>query len=270
MPKKLSKLIDATNRLYESAHTLRKRRALRELEKEMAKDLQAFFLKQGRLFLMQFHKYRDLFSESVGGDEADRVFERIKQETEELLKDIIIRRAGQAISSAAGHLLSDIGIGISFTLENPRAVEYLQMRAAERVRAIDETTRQTIKNIIVRGAEEGKSYSAIAREIERRYSRFAVGDPREHIRSRAELIAVTEVGEAYEEGNEIVAQEIQQQGIIMEKFWLTMQDARVSDGCLENEQAGWIPLDDPFPSGHMHPLRFPGCRCDCLYRRRRE
>jgi hypothetical protein len=38
---------------------------------------------------------------------------------------------------------------------------------------------------------------------------FAVGVPQEHIRSRAELVAVTEVGEAYEKGASIVAAGLQ-------------------------------------------------------------
>lgn len=56
-------------------------------------------------------------------------------------------------------------------------------------------------------------------------------------------------------------------GLAMEKSWLTVGDNRVSDGCAENEGAGWIPLDEPFPSGDQAPLRFPGCRCTALYRR---
>jgi len=55
-------------------------------------------------------------------------------------------------------------------------------------------------------------------------------------------------------------------GLGMEKYWSTMRDDRVSDGCIENEDAGWIDLAKNFPSGHVRPLRFPGCRCDLLQR----
>ena len=58
-------------------------------------------------------------------------------------------------------------------------------------------------------------------------------------------------------------------GLDVEKHWSTMGDDKVSDECLLNEQDGedgWIPLEQAHTSGHMHPLRFPGCRCDELYR----
>lgn len=35
---------------------------------------------------------------------------------------------------------------------------------------------------------------------------------------------------------------------------------------MENDNAGWIPYDQEFPSGHMKPTRFVGCRCNCVYR----
>jgi hypothetical protein len=54
----------------------------------------------------------------------------------------------------------------------------------------------------------------------------------------------------------------------MEKRWLTVGDDRVSDGCKDNQRAGWIALNDAFPSGDDRPLRFPGCRCVVQYRRK--
>jgi hypothetical protein len=95
-----------------------------------------------------------------------------------------------------------------------------------------------------------------------------MGMPQQHIDSRAHLVAVTETGNAYAEGQLEVAQELAAAGIEMEKAWITVGDDRVTEGCRENEAAGWIGLDDPFPSGHQRPLRFPGCRCDLLTRRK--
>jgi len=80
-------------------------------------------------------------------------------------------------------------------------------------------------------------------------------------------VIVQNCGEAYEEGNWEVAQDLLDAGFEVEKFWSTMGDNRVSAGCTENEAVGWILMNEPFPSGDMHPLRFPGCRCDCLYQR---
>ena len=64
------------------------------------------------------------------------------------------------------------------------------------------------------------------------------------------------------------AQDLADHGIEMEKQWSSMKDDKVSDGCNANELDGWIPISQPHSSGDMHPLRFPGCRCDELYRRK--
>ena len=100
--------------------------------------------------------------------------------------------------------------------------------------------------------------------IRDRFEEFAVGKPQLHIESRAHLIAVTEVGEAYSAGSLAAGEALEEAGVAMEKSWSTVGDDRVSAGCLGNEDAGWIPLNDDFPSGHQRPLRFPGCRCDLL------
>lgn len=160
-------------------------------------------------------------------------------------------------------------LGISWDLKNPRAVAYAKRHAAEMVTRIDDETRRVIKQIVVEGTKEGWSYDEIARRITGKFSEFAAGKPQEHIDSRAHLVAVTEIGNAYEEGNLIVAEGLAGEGLPMEHAWQTVGDARVSAGCRENEAAGWIPQEQAFPSGHMRPLRFPGCRCTGLYRRRR-
>jgi hypothetical protein len=159
------------------------------------------------------------------------------------------------------------GIGISFSLQNPRALAYLREYGALRVTQINETTRVEMRDLIVRMVEERATYDQVARAISARWSEMAVGKPQLHIDSRAHLIAVTEVGNAYEQGNQIVVQDMAGLGLAMEKHWLTVGDDRVSDGCAENEAAGWIPIDEPFPSGDDRPLRFPGCRCTTMYRR---
>lgn len=161
------------------------------------------------------------------------------------------------------------GIGLSFDLHNPRAVAYLREYGAARVTQISETTRSEMQTLIANMVDDGSSYDQIARAIKRRWREMAIGKPQLHIDSRAHLIAVTEAGNAYEHGNLAVVQDMAGLGLPMEKYWQTVGDDRVSDGCAENEAAGWIPVADLFPSGDERPLRFPGCRCTGLYRRAR-
>lgn len=150
------------------------------------------------------------------------------------------------------------------SLPNLRARAYAKKHAAEAVTQINDVTRKEIARIVSDGVKSGVSYNDIAKAIKSRFEEFAVPAPQKHIPNRAVLVAVTELANAYCEGNAQVGDYLQSNGVKMMKAWQTLEDDRVSDGCKENEQAGWIPIDKEFPSGHMHPPRFPGCRCDFM------
>lgn len=150
------------------------------------------------------------------------------------------------------------------SLPNLRAQEYAKKHAAEAVTQINDTTRKEIARIVSDGVKSGASYNDIAKAIKNKFEEFAVPMPQKHVSNRAVLVAVTELANAYCEGNAQVGNYLQDNGIKMMKAWQTLEDDRVSDGCKENERVGWIPINKEFPSGHMHPPRFPGCRCDFL------
>lgn len=150
------------------------------------------------------------------------------------------------------------------SLPNLRAQKYAKKHAAEAVTQINDTTRKEIARIVSDGVKSGSSYNDIAKEIKNKFEEFAVPMPQKHVSNRAVLVAVTELANAYCEGNAQVGNYLQDNGVKMMKAWQTLEDDRVSDGCKENERVGWIPINKEFPSGHMHPPRFPGCRCDFL------
>ena len=150
------------------------------------------------------------------------------------------------------------------SLPNLRARAYAKKHAAEAVTQINDVTRKEIARIVSDGVKSGVSYNDIAKAIKSKFEEFAIPSPQKHIPNRAVLVAVTELANAYCEGNAQVGDYLQSNGVKMMKAWQTLEDDRVSDGCKENEQAGWIPIDKEFPSGHMHPPRFPGCRCDFM------
>lgn len=150
------------------------------------------------------------------------------------------------------------------SLPNLRAQEYAKKHAAEAVTQINDTTRKEIARIVSDGVKSGSSYNDIAKAIKDKFEEFAVPMPQKHVSNRAVLVAVTELANAYCEGNAQVGNYLQDNGVKMMKAWQTLEDDRVSDGCKENERVGWIPIKKEFPSGHVHPPRFPGCRCDFL------
>lgn len=256
----------------------RKQRALLPLVKKLEGAVSAAFLDQGKAFLRRLARFRSKFPElqeagDDGGGESlpdwlAPLFDKAAVETVRAFSEPLDEFTAAALAAGAQALIGEVGVEASFDLANPRAVEWMAEHGAERVTRINDTTRRQIHDIVVKAVDEGWSYDRTARAIIERFAEFAVGKPQEHIDSRAHLVAVTETAMAYEAGNRIAVQDLMDSGLTMEMKWLTVGDNRVSDGCRENQAAGWIPAGGEFPSGHQHPPRFPGCRCCALYRRK--
>ena len=161
------------------------------------------------------------------------------------------------------------GAGISFNLSFPEAEAYIAQVGAARVSDIDETTRKVIRQIVTSAVENGTAWDKVAEQITAQFSNFALRPNYvvSWLNNRAELVAVTEVGNAYEEGSRIMANRLNIAGLQMEKRWAGPNDSKTSKNCQDNIAAGWIPLADAFPSGKQQPLDHPGCRHTALYRR---
>jgi hypothetical protein len=262
-------------------------RKIERIERRLELSLRKAFKEQGRIFVRGLSKFKNRFSEAAqtgdwrlaipshfGDDKmviVDEamvptewmfVFYETAKKTLGMFEKPIDAAAQVALQHGALSQIADVGMKLSFDLKNPKAIAYLDQYAAKQVTNINETTREYLNTIMTQAANEGWSYDKTAEAITERFEEFAIGKPQEHIDSRAHLIAVTEVGNANLEGQMIVAQDLQDAGIVMEKAWDTVGDDKVSEGCQANAAVDWIPLNKEFPSGHMRPLRFPGCRCD--------
>lgn len=270
---RIARLDEALMRLIERFSRARKLRATRQLESRLTNDVAKAFRAQGRNVMAVFEELKPRLSEAFIAREAltesdwIALFAAIDANADDFIVPIEAAVAAAMVEGAA-IAIADFALDISFDLRNPRAVAYLRDYGAQRVTQVNQTTKDAIRDMIVRGIEERRTYDQIAKDISARFAEFAVGKPQQHIDSRAHLVAVTEIGNGYEHGSEIVVKDLQAGGLVMEKYWLTSHDDRVSDGCRANENDGWIPLDQAHNSGHMKPLRFPGCRCTELYRRK--
>ena len=289
----------AEGRFREAASVAEKWRVMGPVELRLQRAMRRAFLAQGRKFVQGFGVLRGRFQEAGGGpwwrqkwramplpnpplgegtvlreaiheDDWLRVFDVATRETIDLFLDPIQAAARAALAAGADATLAEVEIDIAFNLANPRAVQYLDEHGYGLISQINEVTRGNIATIVSNGVNEGWSYNRMAREISSLYSEMAVGKPQAHIESRAHLIAITEAGQAYEAGSNIVVRDLQEAGLAMEKKWLTVGDDRVSQGCRDNAAEGWIPYSQAFSSGHQHPLRFPGCRCTTLYQRAKK
>lgn len=264
-------LVDVLDRFLERVSVVQKLRTLDEIERKAERGIAAAFTAQGAEFLRLFAAMRSRFQESVTPADWLPLLDQVKTTTHRLFWEPIQAGIGDALQAGADETLqslSVLGLDVSFNLDHPVAVEYLRRRGAWAVTQINDTTRDVLQELITTATREGWSYDRLARAITDRFAEFGVAKPQQHIRSRAHLVAVTEMGQAYELAGRAVVDDLAAAGLDMEKEWLTVGDERVSAGCRDNQAAGWIRLESEFPSGHQHPLRFPGCRCTVLYRKR--
>lgn len=244
-----------------------KRKTVERIEGTLRRDLSKFFAQQGVAVEQALRPYRRRIEESLGPDEVEQIInEVIDSQAPALQRTIEPAVRESLLSGARGVAANLLPFAISFEIENPRVRDYLDRVAAARVTAINDTTRDRLRALIVRSQDDNESYSTLAARIRDTFDGFAGLRPQQHIRDRAELVAVTEIGDAYEEGSLSGVAQVQEQGYPMEKRWITVGDDRVSEGCAANESEGWIPFSNSFSSGHERPLRFPGCRCTTAYR----
>ena len=269
---KQSSLSQLDAALVQLQEALTKQRIAKErgrLERKLQAAMAKAFRAQGKAFIAQLGTVKGSYpiqEAAKWGSWADK-FDAAAKKTIALFTGPIDSATTQAILIGAKAVIGTVKAGIAFDLKNKRAIAYLKANpAAQKVTGINETTKTYIRTVVDQAIEGGWSYNKLAEAITERFEQFAVGKPQEHIDSRASLVAVTEVGQAYCEGNLMAGRELQDAGVGMEKKWDDSGDGKVSQGCLENSGAGWIPLDDAFPSGDDRPLRFPGCRCDLLMR----
>lgn len=249
------------------------RRAFREQGSLLARKFRGVkrFFAEGSDPFQQHDAWLNLkFSEAVPPSEFNAIWAEVQLATVKIFATPIDAAVAKALEYGGLAMIAELGMGIKFDLKNPRAVDYLKDYGADLVKGINETTRDILQTLVTQAADEGWSYKKTAEAIIARFEDFAVGKPQAHIDSRAHLIAVTETGNAYEQGNMIVAKNLQDAGLTMEKAWSTVGDSKVSAGCVANEAEGWIALEQSHASGHQRPLRFPGCRCEERYRRKKD
>ena len=241
---------------------LERERATKLMQKKMA----ATFRAQGRAVLSGFVRFKRHFAEAALDSSLDSMIEgALKVTVPAMVKDF-------TATGLAGYewgyadLANNLGMQDAFSLAHPDAVKWADKRAALRVAGVNDTTKGQIRNLIVHGLENGESYGSVQRSIKAQFTQFAVGSPLEHIQSRAELVAVTEMGEAYEAGAATLSDDLEAHGIEQEKSRVGPNDGHTSDACIADLAVGWIAKSEPFPSGIMSGLEHPGCRHGTIYR----
>lgn len=228
------------------------------------------FAKTGGIVANQVYDILQQLGKASGdpnyGDEVDlSSLDSLIDATEPLLLAVAGTTGKQVLMQFQGLLPEE-----AFDQVNQAAVDFSKARAGELVgmkwdpatkqwipnpRAqyqITETLRSRIQQIIVDGLEEGAGNRAIADTIkEEGFSAV-----------RAELIAFTEISRANSQGALLAFQTADDNGVELQKSWLTAGDDLVCDDvCQPNQDQGPIDTDESFDSGDDAPPGHPRCRC---------
>ncbi len=262
------RLLEATARFLEADLRRQKSRLTTPLERNLERELARLFRRQGAAFLRRLPRIRARFATTVPRgtiaeareEDWSPIFDEAMLETLVVMRTTIERASGLAVLAGGRVAIAELSIAMSFSLEHPAAVRYLDGHAAALVTGINATTRDELARVLTAAAAEGKSYTAVAREIRTAFAGFS--------KTRATVVAVTEIGDAYEAGNRAIAHSLTDVGLEVEKSWLDVGDRRVDPVCASNAAEGWIPIDQPFGSGHQAPTAHPSCRCTTEYRRK--
>lgn len=238
---------------------------LTHLETSFTREIAEIFREQGRIVAEKFTEIMGgYFREDMRAD-SDYIMNIAIYMTHQRFANEYTRYSFMSWQIGRESFGSSVGVETSFDLYDARAYEYLRRRAGERITGINEQTRTRIREIITNGYAEGKTYQEIARDIKGEFEAFAVR--REGtLRSRAELVAVTELRDAHEDSQLQQAQDFIAQGYQMEKAWLVRDDEKLCEICRMNGADGWIAFDAVFASGHFMATAHPGCRCRTLWR----
>lgn len=166
----------------------------------------------------------------------------------DVLATLLRRYYPLLLEQAYGDAADLLTVDLAFDLDNPLVQEVLG-ELAQQVRRVTDTTKDEIRALIGKQADEGWSIPELAAEIRK------LGEI--HSKQRATLIARTETAAAYSRGSLLA---YQQSGVVAAVEWLATLDDLTSPECaaLHGTQA---PLGEAFADGTLHPPRHPRCRC---------
>ena len=226
----------------------------RAIQRNCAADLRSYFRELGtRITAMKLeelaHIERSISAETARHAVAMRMHNLLRSRRP-LLLGLLHTHISSAIRAAnAIHTLAEAADDSpqvpGMTAEV--AAAYAELHAGEAVAGLDKTTQQAVADAVATGISDRLGVDGTARLIQ------GVVDGMSS--SRAFTIASTEMNDAMSQAflRKLVANDVEY------KQWITGPDP--CEACIENEDAGAIPVDENFPSGDDAPPAHPNCVC---------
>lgn len=147
---------------------------------------------------------------------------------------------------------------------NEASLEYGKDRAAEMVgkkwvngELVDNPNAEWVITDSTREELRGLVEDVMAGDLEMTDLRQEIMNSAAFSRSRAEMIARTEIMAANAQGALESFEAAKEAGVNIKKEWLA--DAQACEICQQNQDAGPIDIDEEFPSGDMAPPLHPNC-----------
>lgn len=248
--------IEALDRLLEAAQAKDAARVTSPLVRALKAKLGRAFDALGAEFLRLLEDESGWWSLGWQGH-----YDQAARTTRPLFTAPLTAALRSALSAGAENVLRAVGLrDIELGAEDRRALDFLRERVASAVDGVLETTRGYVGTVVDAVRSAGGAALDAVRGIRDRFRGF-LRRPEPGAASRVEAIASVEVATAFGQGQQIAGSDVKAGGLPLLKSWRTMQDERVEPECIENEAAGWVPVDDSFPAGSMYPPQHPRCRC---------
>jgi|GEM_PF-1291138 len=183
------------------------------------------------------------FERMLQDDEALALLAHANQLTRDAIARAILEGADLGVTVAVDQLGP---LGFDWTLVNTSARDWAMQHSAELIKGIEDTTQAGIRGSVARWIENGEPLEALIQDLEMYYAR-----------DRAELIAITEVTNAFAEANMIA---YQQSGVCQGSTWHTGNDEKVCKICgpLNGQKRKF---GEEFAPGILKPAAHPRCRC---------
>ena len=219
-----------------------------------------------RIFKRQLESFASLLERETKSTTDTVVADFMDENWDEIplyISEQIPKLANQGMNDVKKDWKKELGAwyGLSFDIDSSPASNFIRnkekLNLSQKDGSISKTTQDELKRIIADWIDEWMWYWAIAKQI-REVEPFVFS------KSRAELIAVQEVWQAYWFGNYQPFVDMQQDWYIFEKKWLTSHDAKVRETHTQNEEEGWVPLDHEYSAtwwDSYAPSQDFRCRC---------
>lgn len=250
---------------------LRFARVQEPAERKMKSQLRQLFSREQKEVLKAVKAWGEKYAKRDAEDDGPlnefiewikRILEKFTPEWSTSFYDILFDSARQGFNQAF-----EEGSPVDWELMEPATREWIRRHAGQRIVDIQDTTLETLRNVLEQGLQEGWSTQQYASAIGDVYNRWKG--------YRAERIARTETGTAVNYGKWIHAQEMERiTGRKVYKVWSAILDERTRpDHVAAHGQRK--PLNEPYEVGGwalMHPLDPNGpasevinCRCTEYY-----